>query len=778
MNTKLAQVSRGSILLVGFIAITVLTAACNNHSAGTAPLPQAASSNVTSYLIPTSPPSNAAADGVEEAAAIGAPAASTTASPAAAVTLALSPQVQAAFAALSATPAATPTAHAVAAVAAIAPGAGTTGTSGAPIGGSSGSVVATLVPTTVPSASVCPISTYASLPVSNGPVFLAASADKKIYFSNYAGDSVGSADISVVPTPTITTGGLPTDDGPSDLIIGPDGEVWVDEFGLTGATQESVDEFTFPGGTLNLGPSDDLPSPDQLASPDGITLGPDGNVWITENAASAIRSLTAEGVFGPDIPTVLNTMAAPAGIVVGTDNNLWFAETAGNAIGQYDPATGVLNEFPLPTACSAPTRLVVGSDGNLWFTEIGTSKVAKMAMVASTGVTVGQFLQEYTLQAGAVPTGITVGFDCNTWVSEAGTDSIAIINPTTNAVDESTLLEGGAAPSDLKLGADGNVWVAETGLNGIAKVTPTTNSSTACSVPVFPAVATCVSSLPVNTDSNECYATITTAQLDNGSTDPNAGPSATPTEVIGPSGVTSERLPPAPKPYSVPLLVRPAAQPSNSDTAPPLPVSACDVPVTVTDNQPPTITCPGSQTVQCTSPAGASVPFAPTATDNCAVQSIVCTPAAGGASTTTFPIGQTTESCIATDTSGLQSKPCLTTVTVTDKAPPTISSVVAAPSTFPPAGRSVTVNLTVADSSPCDVKPPACQVTSIQNAVNGKITGALSISMDDDALLLFFPRFVTIGVQCTNQVGNSSTSSVSVEVESPIQTLVNAATSL
>jgi streptogramin lyase len=359
------------------------------------------------------------------------------------------------------------------------------------------------------------------LPVSNGPVFLAASPHQKIYFSNYAGDLVGSMDI-FVPSPTFLTRALPALDGPSELMVGPDGEIWADEFGLTGVVQESVDEFTFGGGTLDLGPSDALPSPDQLASPDGITLGPDGNAWITETAASAIRNLTAEGVFGSDNPT-RTANAAPAGIVVGIDNNLWFAETAGNAIAQYDPSTNVLNEFQLPTACSAPTRLIVGSDGNLWFTEVGTSKIGKMAMVATGSMAVGTLLQEYTLKTGAVPTGIAVGPDCNIWFSEAGTDSIGIINVSTNAIDESTDLQAGAAPSDLRLGADGNVWVAETGLDAIAKVTPVAGSSTACSVPVFPAVATCVSSLGVNTDANECYATITMAQLDNGSTDPKCG---------------------------------------------------------------------------------------------------------------------------------------------------------------------------------------------------------------------------------------------------------------
>jgi HYR domain len=197
------------------------------------------------------------------------------------------------------------------------------------------------------------------------------------------------------------------------------------------------------------------------------------------------------------------------------------------------------------------------------------------------------------------------------------------------------------------------------------------------------------------------------------------------------------------------------------------------VPVTVTDNQAPTITCPASQTVACTSPAGATFAFNPTATDNCSVQSIVCTPTAAAGNSTTFPIAKTQESCVATDSSNNMSKPCASTVTVTDTAPPTISSIVASSNTFLPQGKMVTVNLLVADSSPCDPAPPACQVTGIQNAINGKITGPLSISMSEDPVIILLPRTVTIAVQCTDQVGNASTSNVTVKVEGLLQVILS-----
>jgi HYR domain len=85
----------------------------------------------------------------------------------------------------------------------------------------------------------------------------------------------------------------------------------------------------------------------------------------------------------------------------------------------------------------------------------------------------------------------------------------------------------------------------------------------------------------------------------------------------------------------------------------------CTFTVTVNDTQPPTITCPGS----ITSVAAASCPiqtstppvnFTVTAADNCPGVTVVCKNQSGAVVTSgqPFPIGTTTVTCTATDTSG------------------------------------------------------------------------------------------------------------------------------
>ena len=59
--------------------------------------------------------------------------------------------------------------------------------------------------------------------------------------------------------------------------------------------------------------------------------------------------------------------SVPNGITAGPDGNLWFAERLGVKIGKITTA-GVITEFPVPTFGSYPNGITAGPDGNLWFT--------------------------------------------------------------------------------------------------------------------------------------------------------------------------------------------------------------------------------------------------------------------------------------------------------------------------------------------------------------------------------------------------------------------------
>jgi hypothetical protein len=116
--------------------------------------------------------------------------------------------------------------------------------------------------------------------------------------------------------------------------------------------------------------------------------------------------------------------------------------------------------------------------------------------------------------------------------------------------------------------------------------------------------------------------------------------------------------------------------------------STCTQKVTVVDNEPPQITCPGNITVDVDPGAcGASVSFAATATDNCGTSTIKYY--LGSTEITSpymFPVGTTTVKAVTTDSAGNSSE-CAFTVTVVDNEPPTITCPIPASEYFTDAGK-------------------------------------------------------------------------------------------
>ena len=101
--------------------------------------------------------------------------------------------------------------------------------------------------------------------------------------------------------------------------------------------------------TANAAMIDEFPIPTAGSWPIGITAGPDGNLWFTENQGTVtnIGRITPAGVITEfPIPTA---SSSPWAITAGPDGNLWFTEYTGNKIGRITPA-GVITEFPMPTA--------------------------------------------------------------------------------------------------------------------------------------------------------------------------------------------------------------------------------------------------------------------------------------------------------------------------------------------------------------------------------------------------------------------------------------------
>jgi virginiamycin B lyase len=180
------------------------------------------------------------------------------------------------------------------------------------------------------------------------------------------------------------------------------------------------------------------------SDPLGVTAGPDGAVWFTEQNTNKIGRITTSGVITEfAIPT---SNSVPYGITTaGPDGALWFVEEGGNNIGRIT-TPGVITEYPIPTAKSGSKSITVGSDGALWFTEVG--KIGRIT-------TSGAITEFPTLSNGF---GITAGADGALWFTQQGALDGTIGRITTAGVV--TDFPGGAAqaPTAITTGPDGALW--------------------------------------------------------------------------------------------------------------------------------------------------------------------------------------------------------------------------------------------------------------------------------------------------------------------------------
>lgn len=117
----------------------------------------------------------------------------------------------------------------------------------------------------------------------------------------------------------------------------------------------TVTEFALPAGS----------------APNGLTTGPDGNVWFTDQLSEQVGRITPTGTITEFSPPPMVGMIGF--ITTGSDGNLWFAKDA--QIGRVTPQ-GQITEFPLAT--KSTDIIIAGPGGYVWFTEanaIGRIKV-------------------------------------------------------------------------------------------------------------------------------------------------------------------------------------------------------------------------------------------------------------------------------------------------------------------------------------------------------------------------------------------------------------------
>lgn len=214
--------------------------------------------------------------------------------------------------------------------------------------------------------------------VGTAPAGLVTGADGALWFGEGTGDAVGRITTSgVVSSYPVAKGS-----GAGLVTRGADGNVWFAEF-----TGSAVGKIT-PAGVISTYPvaGNSLPA--------FMTLGADGNVWFTEENTGNVAKVTPAGVVtefhipgGPPAAETAATGSDPDGITLGPDGNVWFSVRGQDKLGRITPA-GVITLFGAGiTAGARPTGITTGRDGALWFTENSGNRIGRLGFVRASSAT-------------------------------------------------------------------------------------------------------------------------------------------------------------------------------------------------------------------------------------------------------------------------------------------------------------------------------------------------------------------------------------------------------
>ena len=143
-------------------------------------------------------------------------------------------------------------------------------------------------------------------------------ADHNLWFIDPQAGMVGR----ITPSGEITTYDGKANSHPRALLTAPDGSIWFRD-----DAQKALGHIPL-GGRLVFYP---LHAP--MAINSSLTIGPDGNLWVT--LYNQIARVTATGAITLyDVPTL---DASLWGIVTGSDHHLWFVEHDPGIIGEFTP---------------------------------------------------------------------------------------------------------------------------------------------------------------------------------------------------------------------------------------------------------------------------------------------------------------------------------------------------------------------------------------------------------------------------------------------------------
>jgi len=260
--------------------------------------------------------------------------------------------------------------------------------------------------------------------------------------------------------------------------VAPDNTIWFTEqyANYLGHYFPDSNRFqTYPLPTLtipdpnNVGKNLSLPS-----APNDVVLDMKGNVWFTELNADELGQLDPHTGNIRQYPLTSERSVQklnPYGITIDTQGMIWFTESSNDHIGRLDPTTGKISLFTIPGLTADTTLMEIASDaeGIIWATSFNSG------LLLSFNPHTSMFTPYYVPSSGNGTGGLyglTITPSRQVWVTVAAENVIARLDVVQNQFIYYHIPTNASFPFGIVIGNNNTLWFTEAGSDKVAILRP------------------------------------------------------------------------------------------------------------------------------------------------------------------------------------------------------------------------------------------------------------------------------------------------------------------